>query len=218
MASGHFFTLSTSSSNSHWTKHSSSEIDLSPIVVAKLICLLFFPATLSDHEAGFWHRPCHELNTGYATRSKTPLLSLAKRKVLWDHFLFTNDQRSKIILHKPRVELWPCHEIENANLRNTTVGTVTTKRTVLCDNCLFTNDHKILLHEPQVEGWPSQGILTCIQHDCCPSQKGRSYATIAFLKTIKAQKNIVHELRTARLAKPRDLSLRNSLLPPTTTT
>ena len=123
VASGHFFTLSTSSGNSHWTKHSSSEIDLSPIVVAKLICLLFFPATLSDHEAGLWHRPCHELNTGRATRSKTPLLSLAKRKVLWDHFLFTNDQRSKIILHKPRVELWPCHEMENANLRKPTVVT-----------------------------------------------------------------------------------------------
>ena len=30
VASGHFFTLSTSSGNSHWTKHSSSEIYLSP--------------------------------------------------------------------------------------------------------------------------------------------------------------------------------------------
>ena len=47
VASGHFFTLSTSSGNSHWTKHSSSEIDLSPIVVAKLHNLPFiFPGSV----------------------------------------------------------------------------------------------------------------------------------------------------------------------------
>ena len=170
VASGHFFTLSTSSGNSHWTKHNSSEIDLSPIVVAKLHNLppFIFPATLSDHEAGLWHKPCHELNSGRATRSKmptcaTPLLSPKRGR--------------------------PC-------------ATFVFLQTIIRSS---------ILHEPQVEGWPRQEILTC------PSQRRRSSNTIVFLKTIKDQENLLHELGTARLAKPRDLSLRNTLLPPTTT-
>ena len=144
-----------------------------------IICLLlFFPATLSDHEAGLWHKPCHELNSGRATRSKMPLLSLAKRKVLCNHFLFINDQCQRLSS--------TCHELNTGRATRSKMPTCATpllsqslaKRTVLCDNCLFTNDHKILLQEPQVEGWPSQEILTC------PSQRGRSCATIVFLQTI----------------------------------